>query len=378
MRARHGWLSRHRRALVPSVWFLSFIFSNGLRAEPPKPAPPPPTIQIFDAATYSPTLPLPAGFVPANLLDHEGQRWVCKTATFDRGSCSQGAPGLFAAWSRERSLETRGAVRVEVRVLSPRPARLDREWAQAAWVATHGDSQLAEADLRVWSQKAGRVAESDVQWGQREETPAWGVSRYEERAGFVLYVHVQVDGRPKPAVRAELRQAFIDGPLGVRGAGGSGSDPATAKPSISAKAAAASPAPACAPPPPVAGFVSCEAVELTGAAPCEAICRRPRPLGQPDPCCEGPTEIAILSGSRTLLRIPACAQVPLQCANTHGHGRMDARLRILPGTPPEVLVVEGGCEARALMHGYVPPGVAAWTGCRHTRYHWNGQTFESR
>ena len=26
-----------------------------------------------------------------------------------------------------------------------------------------------------------------------------------------------------------------------------------------------------------------------------------------------------------------------------------------------------------MMHGYVPPGVAAWTGCRHTRYRWNGK-----
>jgi hypothetical protein len=52
---------------------------------------------------------------------------------------------------------------------------------------------------------------------------------------------------------------------------------------------------------------------------------------------------------------------------------MDAHLRVLEGPPPEVIVVEGGCEARAMMHGYVPPGVAAWTGCSHLRYRWDGK-----
>lgn len=52
---------------------------------------------------------------------------------------------------------------------------------------------------------------------------------------------------------------------------------------------------------------------------------------------------------------------------------MDSRLRILKGSPPDLIVVEGGCEDRAIMHGYVPPGVAAWTGCKYRRYRWNGQ-----
>ena len=115
--------------------------------------------------------------------------------------------------------------------------------------------------------------------------------------------------------------------------------------------------------------------DLTGALPCEDICLRPRTLATEDPCCDGPVEVAVLTGSQVLFRAEACRHVPPQCANTHGHGRMDAHLRVLPGSPPELLLVEGGCEARALMHGYVPPGVAAWTGCRHTRYRWNGQRF---
>ena len=52
---------------------------------------------------------------------------------------------------------------------------------------------------------------------------------------------------------------------------------------------------------------------------------------------------------------------------------MDADLRVLSGSPPEVVVVEGGCEARAIAHGYVPPGVAAWVGCKHDIYKWNGK-----
>ena len=39
--------------------------------------------------------------------------------------------------------------------------------------------------------------------------------------------------------------------------------------------------------------------------------------------------------------------VPPDCAHTHGHGNMDAGLRVLDaehGTPPDVIFVEGGCE----------------------------------
>lgn len=129
----------------------------------------------------------------------------------------------------------------------------------------------------------------------------------------------------------------------------------------------------CPPAPAIAGYASCDAVEVTGAAPCEAICSRPRKVAPADKCCTDPVEVAVLSGTRVLLRVDACSFVPPECAHVHGHGRMDASLRVLAGPPPEVIVVEGGCEARAMMHGYVPPGVAAWTGCRHTRYRWNGK-----
>jgi hypothetical protein len=100
---------------------------------------------------------------------------------------------------------------------------------------------------------------------------------------------------------------------------------------------------------------------------------RPRKLAQADKCCSDPVEVAVLSGARVLLRVDACRFVPPECAHSHGHGRMDAQLRVLTGPPPEVIVVEGGCEMRAVMHGYVPPGVAPWVGCRHVRYRWNGK-----
>lgn len=55
---------------------------------------------------------------------------------------------------------------------------------------------------------------------------------------------------------------------------------------------------------------------------------------------------------------------------------MGDNLRYIEGTsPPEVLIVEGGCEMRAQMHGYVPPGQPAWPGCVHRRYQWNGSAF---
>ena len=127
----------------------------------------------------------------------------------------------------------------------------------------------------------------------------------------------------------------------------------------------------CPPAPERAGFESCLAVELTGSAPCEAICRQARQAAQ-DPCCEDPVDVVIFTDTRELLRKAACSFVPPDCAHQHGHGNMDANLRVLDGPPVEVIIVEGGCEDRAMMHGYVPAGVAAWSGCNHQRYRWNG------
>ncbi len=346
---------------------LAWLAATASRAEGELPAarvtagPLPVTVALFDAALYAPAAPLPVGMQPTDLIDHEGQRWVCKTASFDRASCSSAAVGLFARFTRARRDDTGGSVTVEARVLPRLQVVGDAAWAQAAWVATHGASQERQAALRSWRKGTFRVAESDVQWGAREETPAWGLSRYEEREGFILYVFLRVDGHPSEAVRAELRRAFVDAPLG-------------AAPTV-ARTAQPAAALACAPAQAHAGYSECQAAELTGALPCEDICLRPRTLATEDPCCDGPVEVAVLTGSQVLFRAEACRHVPPQCANTHGHGRMDAHLRVLPGSPPELLLVEGGCEARALMHGYVPPGVAAWTGCRHTRYRWNGQRF---
>lgn len=137
---------------------------------------------------------------------------------------------------------------------------------------------------------------------------------------------------------------------------------AAAPPVVKAECAEAEPAP---------GFSECRAVELTGEAPCESICQRPR-AAKATRCCEGPVEVVVLSGQRTLLRLDACTFVPPSCAHVHGHGNMDAHLRVLTGQPKELVFVEGGCEARALAHGYVPPGVAAFSGCVHQRYRWDG------
>lgn len=122
---------------------------------------------------------------------------------------------------------------------------------------------------------------------------------------------------------------------------------------------------------PAPGFSECRAVELTGEEPCESICQRPRPA-KATRCCEGPVEVVVLSGKRTLLRFDACTFVSPSCAHVHGHGNMDAHLRVLEGPPKELIFVEGGCEARALAHGYVPRGVAAFSGCVHQRYRWDG------
>ena len=134
----------------------------------------------------------------------------------------------------------------------------------------------------------------------------------------------------------------------------------------------AGPAPRHAPPASErAGFENCRAVELTGTAPCEAICTQARSAPKSD-CCVDPVDAVIFANTQELLRVSACSFVAPECADAHGHGNMDADLHVLEGPPAEVVVVEGGCEARAVMHGYVPAGVAAWSGCNHKRYGWDG------
>jgi hypothetical protein len=90
-------------------------------------------------------------------------------------------------------------------------------------------------------------------------------------------------------------------------------------------------------------------------------------------CCIDPVDVVVRSGTTEIFKVAACRSVVIACTHRHGHGAMDSRLRILNGSPPEVVVVEGGCEERAIMHGYVPPGVAAWSGCNHKRYRWDGK-----
>ncbi|MBI4955818.1 MAG: hypothetical protein HY908_27615 [Myxococcales bacterium] len=156
----------------------------------------------------------------------------------------------------------------------------------------------------------------------------------------------------------------------------------TAEPSESAsgepRATASTPVRAaaeCAPVATPAGFAECSWVELTGAPPCEAVCVRPR-AAAPTKCCERPVEVVAFVGTREVLRRAACSFVPPDCAHSHGHGNMDAEPRFAQAAGQQALdlvIVEGGCEMRAILHGYVPPGVAAWTGCEHERYRWDGR-----
>lgn len=223
----------------------------------------------------------------------------------------------------------------------------------------------------------------------------------DDREGETSFMHVTETHRRSAAARGHGRRASwylgllimaaISGGSGfssnpaVAGPGQSDAPTASAEPAAETSPPASRPAPApkpapnkaapssCPPAPAVPEFTSCEAVEITGAPPCEALCKRPRKVAPADKCCTDPVEVAVLSGTRVLLRVDACSFVPPECANVHGHGRMDARLRVLQGPQPELIVVEGGCEMRAVMHRYVPAGVAPWVGCRHVRYRWNGK-----
>lgn len=203
------------RGLIP---FSLLIISAPLGAEPLPPQRPADFVipEPFAPDAYAPSLPLPPGVLPMRVEVRDGQRWECRAAASDRAPCSL-VPGLFAAWRAESSSTTH-ALSIEVIALAPRPktVRSDTEWAKQLWIETHGASQWRQAQLRTFTGPAGRIAESQVQWGGREVDPAWALTRFEERRGFVLYLRMVVAGVPSAAERAALRRSFVEGPLGSR------------------------------------------------------------------------------------------------------------------------------------------------------------------
>lgn len=132
----------------------------------------------------------------------------------------------------------------------------------------------------------------------------------------------------------------------------------------------------CVPSAPPKGYEHCSPLEAVGGSPCELECERPRTLQPKDPCCEDPVHVALFGANGTLLELDTCGFVSPECFDK-GRGKLPAReLHVVGGAVPEIIVVEGGCEMRAMAHGYVPSGVAAWTGCGEKfRFRWNGTRF---
>ena len=122
---------------------------------------------------------------------------------------------------------------------------------------------------------------------------------------------------------------------------------------------------------------TCEPREIVGGAPCELECWRRRPA-KTEPCCEAPVEGALFGEKGQLLSVKACAHVSPNCAHTSTLKSTESGFHFYSDSDPrEVVLVQGGCEMRAMGHGYVPDGVAAWTGCPVAqRFRWNGSRFD--
>lgn len=134
----------------------------------------------------------------------------------------------------------------------------------------------------------------------------------------------------------------------------------------------------CEPSSPPAGYTECAAIEVIGGPPCELECWRERKGATKDRCCEAPMHGAIFGKAGLLVEADACQHVDPNCAHTSDPIKSaEANFRFYSDSSPrEVLLVQGGCEMRAMGHGYVPPGVAAWTGCAVAkRFRWDGARF---
>lgn len=101
-------------------------------------------------------------------------------------------------------------------------------------------------------------------------------------------------------------------------------------------------------------------------------------MAKTDTCCEHPVRGAIFGEKGALLEVDACAYVAPECAHTSKVKSVEDGFHFYSDVEPrELLLVQGGCEMRAMMHGYVPKGVAAWTGCPVVkRFRWNGKRFD--
>lgn len=135
----------------------------------------------------------------------------------------------------------------------------------------------------------------------------------------------------------------------------------------------------CEPSSPPEGYSDCTPIEIVGGPPCELECWRERKVasGVKDRCCEHPKHGAIFGKSGLLVEADACKYVDPSCAHTSDLKSIEAKFRFYSDSSPrEVLLVQGGCEMRAMGHGYVPKGVAAWTGCGVAkRFRWDGARF---
>ena len=157
------------------------------------------------------------------------------------------------------------------------------------------------------------------------------------------------------------------------------SDPSAAPLGTPSVADSATP-PACEPRDPPAGYQDCDPIEVVGGPPCELECWRDRKVARAskDECCGTPVHGAIFGEKGALVEADACAHVSPGCADTLISKSTQLGFHFYPDSePPEVLLVQGGCESRAMGHGYVPSVVAAWTGCPVAkRFRWNGKRFD--
>lgn len=184
------------------VLLLVMLAQPAAWAEPPPIAAPLPA--PFDRKVYAAQEPLPDGVVAESVLEHEGLRYRCPQPTFDRTRCVA-RTGLLAAWSGQVGARQQH-VAVEASVVAPVSAARDEAWVRALWRGEDARS------VHVFRQAGKRIAESQVQWGGREQDPMWMLSRYVEREGYILHLVIRVPGVPSPALIAALRRSFIDVP----------------------------------------------------------------------------------------------------------------------------------------------------------------------
>jgi hypothetical protein len=130
--------------------------------------------------------------------------------------------GFLAGWSRGQKFH-RGHLYEVTTVMVPIEAAPSEgsleSWARALWLRAHGSlseyrAAVRAGNLRKWTTGVDRAVEWIEYSSGTEVDPAWGIDRYQPRGGYLLHIGLTVYGVPSNAERAELRRAFIDGPLG--------------------------------------------------------------------------------------------------------------------------------------------------------------------